>query len=167
MLKVHWGERSIFGIYPKGTVAGLTREDKSAGGKEVQIHGTDENGNPGTFWGFEEYFTTAHGLVVKDFRQAVRICNIDVANLISGAGAADLIDLMISGNYKIDSEENGMGVWYVNRTIQAHLHKQALTKVGAGAGLSYENYQGKPVLMFLGCPVRRMDCLLNTEDRVV
>jgi hypothetical protein len=167
ILKVHWGERSVFGVYPKGTKAGLTRIDHSAGGKLVQIHGTDENGNAGTFWGYEEEFKTDHGLVVKDFRQAARIANIDVPALVSGTGAADLIDLMISANYKIDSEENGQGVWYVNRTVEAHLHKQALTKVGAGAGLTFDNYQGKRVLMFLGCPVRRMDALLTSEARVV
>lgn len=166
ILKVHWGDRSVFGVYPKGTTAGLTRKDHSVGNKMVQIHGTDENGNPGTFWGYEEEFMTDHGLVVKDYRQAVRIANIDVSNLVSGTGAADLIDLMISANYKIDSLENGKGVWYVNRTIHAHLHKQALTKVGAGAGLTFDNYQGEKVLMFLGDPVRTMDALLNSEAAV-
>lgn len=166
ILKVHWGERSVFGIYPAGTQAGISRKDHSAGGKLVQIHGTDENGNPGTFWGYEEEFMTDHGLVVKDYRQAARIANIDVVLLKSGVGAADLIDLMISANYKIDSLSNGKGVWYVNRTIEAFLHKQALTKVGAGAGLSFENFEGKQILTFLGDPVRRMDALLNSEDRV-
>lgn len=167
MLKVHWGDLSVFGIYPKGTTAGLTREDKSAGGKEVQIQGIDQNGNPGTYWGFEEYFTTNHGLVVKDFRQAVRIANIDVSNLQTGINAADLYDLMVSAEYKIDSLENGMGVWYCNRTIMAALDKQATSKVSAGAGLSYENYQGQRVLMFRGCPIRLMDCMVNSEARVV
>lgn len=164
--KIHWGERSIFGIYPKGTVAGLQRIDHSAGGKLVKIPGVDVNGNAGDFWGYEEEFITNHGLVVKDYRQAARIANIDVSNLVSGSGAADLIDLMISADYKIDSQENGQGVWYVNRTIEAHLHKQALTKVGAGAGLRFDNYQGERVLMFLNCPVRRMDAILLTESRV-
>lgn len=167
ILKVHWGERSIFGVYPSGTKAGLSRMDHSAGGKLVKIPGIDENGNAGDFWGYEEEFMTDHGLVVKDYRQAARIANIDVSNLVSGTGAADLIDLMISADYKIDSQENGQGVWYVNRTIEAHLHKQALTKVGAGAGLTFDNYQGQRVLMFLGSPIRRMDALLNTEARVV
>lgn len=167
ILKVHWGERSVFGIYPTGTSSGITRIDHSAGGKLVKIPGIDENGNAGDFWGYEEEFMTDHGLVVKDFRQAARVCNIDVSNLKTGVGAADIIDLMISADYKIDSKENGMGVWYVNRTIEAFLHKQALTKVGAGAGLTFDNYQGKPVLMFLGSPVRRMDALLNSEARVV
>lgn len=167
ILRVQWGENACFGIYPEGSKSGLTRIDHSAGGKLVQIHGIDKNGNPGTFWGYEEEFMTDHGLVVKDYRQAARICNIDVSNLVSGVGAADLIDLMISADYKIDSKSNGKGAWYVNRTVYAHLHKQSLTKVGAGAGLTYENYQGKPVLMFLGSPVRLMDAMLNTEARVV
>lgn len=167
ILKVHFGERSVFGIYPKGTTAGLTRIDRSKGGSLVKIEGLDENGNAGSFWGYEENFLTDHGLVVKDFRQCARICNIDVSNLVSGSGAADLIDLMISADYKIDSLENGQGVWYVNRTVHAALHKQSLTKVGAGAGLTYDNYQGKRVLMYLDSPVRTMDSLLNSEARVV
>lgn len=165
ILKIHWGERSIFGVYEAGTTSGIKRIDHSAGGKLVQIPGLDENGNSGNFWGYEEEFHTDHGLVVKDFRQAARVANIDVPALVAGTGA-DLIDLMISADYKIDSQENGKGVWYMNRTLFAHLHKQALTKVGAGAGLTFDNYQGERVLMFLGCPVRLMDGLLNTEAAV-
>ncbi len=166
ILRVQWGERSVFGVYPRGTSFGLTRTDRSAGGKLVQIAGTTAAAAAGVFYGYEEQFDTDHGLVVKDYRQAARICNIDPALLILGTGP-DLIDLMISAHYKLDNPEDGMGAWYVNRTVQAHLHKQSLTKVGAGAGLTYDNYQGKPVLMFLGAPVRRMDALLSTEDRVV
>lgn len=167
MLLVHWGERSVFGVYPAGSQAGLKRVDRSAGGKLVPINALDSSGNAGTIWGYEEQFEIDHGLVVKDYRQAARVANIDPALLKSGTGAADLIDLMISAHYKIHTQENGQGVWYVNRTIEAFLHKQSLTKVGAGAGLNYDNYQGKKVLMFLGKPVRRMDALLNTEDQVV
>lgn len=166
ILLAFWGERSIFGVYPKGTQAGLKRTDRSKGGQQVQISALDSDGNAGSFWGYEEQFEIDHGLVVKDYRQAARVANIDPALLVSGVGAADLIDLMISAFYKIHSPSNGMGVWYVNRTIEAHLHKQALTKVGAGAGLSYENFEGKPVLKFLGMPVRRADAILNTEDEV-
>lgn len=167
ILKVHWGERSVFGIYPSGSQSGIKRIDHSAGGKLVQINALDSAGNAGSFWGYEEEFSCDHGLVVKDFRQAARICNIDLSNLKSGTGAADLIDLMISAEYKIDSKENGQGVWYVNRTIEAFLHKQALAKVSGGHGLTFGNYQGEQVLMFLGCPIRRMDALMNSEAQVV
>lgn len=165
IVKVHWGERSVFGVYPKGTTAGISREDMSPGNKKVQIQGTDENSNAGTYWGYEEDFTTDHGLVVKDYRQAARICNIDVSLLAAGTGA-DLTDLMISANYKINDLNNGQGVWYCNRTVEAALHKQALAQTKAGGGLTFDNYQGKKILHFLGDPIKRMDNLLNTEALV-
>jgi hypothetical protein len=166
ILLLHWGERSMFGIYPAGSQAGLKRTDRSKGGNLVQITANDENGNSGVFYGYEEQFEVDHGLVVKDYRQGARIANIDVTLLKSGNAAADLIDLMISASYKIFNPENGKGIWYVNRTIEAFLHKQALSKVTAGAGLTFDNYEGKQVLMFLGRPVRRSDTLLNTESQV-
>jgi hypothetical protein len=166
ILKVHWGEHSVFGIYPQGTQAGLKRTDRSEGGRLVQIQGLDQNGNPGTFWGYEEQFEVDHGLVVKDYRQAARIANIDTIDLF-GMNPADLIDLMISADYRIHTKQNGKGIWYVNRTIEAILHKQALTKVGVGGGLSFDNYQGQKVLTFLGDPIRRSDALLNSEARVI
>lgn len=163
--RIHWGERALFGIYPKDTTAGLKRTDRSAGGKEVQIQMLDVNGNAGSVWGFEEDFEIDHGLVVKDFRQAARGPNIDISDLVAGTGA-DLIDMMISMHYKIHNPQNGTGVWYVNRTLEGMLHKQSLTKVAAGAGLTYDNYQGKKILTFLGYPIRRADAVLNTEDAV-
>jgi hypothetical protein len=165
ILLAFWGERSIFGVYPKGTQMGLKRTDRSAGNKEVQITALDTNSNTGAFWGYEEQFEIDHGLVVKDYRQGSRIANLDVSDLVAGTGA-DLIDLMISAHYKIHNPQNGNGVWYVNRTIEAHLHKQSLTQVVAGAGRTYDNYQGKKVLTFLGHPIRRSDALLNTEAQV-
>lgn len=167
ILLVHWGENSVFGIYPEGTQAGLKRIDRSQGNTQVQIAALDSAGDAGSFWGFEEQFEIDHGLVVKDYRQAGRIANIDPALLLSGVAAANLIDLMISLKYRIHNPQNGQGVWYVNRSIEAFLHKQSLTAVGAGAGLTYDNYQGQKILTFLGMPVRRSDALLNTEDRVV
>lgn len=155
---IHWGEQSLFGIYPNDTTAGLKRTDHGV----VQIIGTDENGNTGTFMGYEEQFETDHGLVVKDYRQAARIANIDISELQAGSGD-DLIESMIMASYKIDNPEQGKGCWYVNRTIEAFLHLQALNKVGAGGGITFQNFEGKQVMMFLGRPVRRMDAILNTE----
>lgn len=166
IFKIHWGPQSVFGIYPKGTKAGISREDMSPNHKLVQIQGLDENGNTGTFWGYEEDFMTDHGLVVKDYRQAARIANIDVSNLISGSGAADLINLMIDANFKIHNRKIGNGVWYCNSTIHAHLYKQARTAVGAGGGLTYDNVDGKPVLFFMGEPIRMVDAILDTEEAV-
>ena len=165
MILVHWGEQSVFGIYPKGTQSGLRRVDHSMGGKLIKIPGLDEFGNVGDFWGYEEQFLTDHGIVVKDFRQVARIANIDVSDLVAGTGA-DLIDLMISADHLIENSSNGQGIWYVNRTIEAALHKSAISKVTAGAGLTFDNYQGERVLHFLDKPVRRMDALVTSESQV-
>jgi hypothetical protein len=162
---VLWGERSVFGIYPKGTQSGLKRTDRSTGGNLVQINALDVNGNAGNFWGYEEQFEIDHGLVVKDYRQVVRICNIDPALLIAGTGP-DLIELMAKALYTVDSLENGTPVFYMNRTLEAWLDLQSMGKVGAGGGVTYENYQGKPILHFRKVPVRRADALVNTEDRI-
>lgn len=167
ILLTHWGPQSIFGVYPAGTQAGLKRTDRSSGQQRVQIQGTDELGNPGMFWGYEEDFAIDHGVVVKDYRQGARIANIDISDLQSGTGAADLIKLMILATKKIQYSNVGRGVFYCNRTIEAFLHLQALEKVSAGAGLRFENYQGGQVLMFLGRPVRVCDSMLNSEAQVV
>ena len=58
------------------------------------------------------------------------------------------------------------GKIYLNSTLMSFLDEQALAKVGAGGGLTYQNYQGEPVLMFRGWQIREMDIMLNTEARV-
>ena len=164
---IYWGEQTAFGVYPAGTQYGITRRDEG----RVQIHGVDEFGNNGTFWGFEENFMFDHGLVIKDYRGVACVRNIDISELVAGTvNAADILKLMTRAHYKVPAairEANkGKGVWYMNSTITAILHEQALAKVGAGGGLTFDNYQGEQVMMFLGNPIREQDCILNTEGAV-
>lgn len=165
ILMVNWGPQSIFGVYPAGTQAGLKRTDYSAGGKLVQLQGLDTSGNPGTFYGYDEIFEIDHGLVVKDFRQACRISNIDVSNAKANVSAADLIDLLITASYRLDDAQGA--IIYMNRTMHGVLHKQARTSVSVGGGLTFDNYEGQKLLHFNGMPIRIQDSILNTEARVV
>lgn len=165
ILMVNWGPQSIFGVYPAGTQAGLKRTDYSAGGKLVQLQGLDAAGNTGTFYGYDEIFELDHGLVVKDWRQASRIANIDVSNLIANTSAADLIDLLITASYKLDDPMGA--IIYLNRTVHAILHKQARAEVSTGGGLTFMNYGGEQVLSFNGMPIRIADSILNSEARVI
>lgn len=165
ILCVVWGPNSVFGAYPKGTMGGLQRTDRSKSGP-VKFLGTDVNGNPGEIWGYEEEFVTNHALIVKDYRYISRIANIDHATLKSGVGAADLIDAMIDMLNVIEDLEAGQPVIYMNRTVKAFLDKQALSKVGAGGGLTYDNFGGKRLLHFNEVPIRRCDAMLSTEDRI-
>lgn len=165
ILMVNWGPQSIFGVYPAGTQAGLKRTDYSAGGKLVQLQGLDAAGNTGTFYGYDEIFELDHGLVVKDFRQAARICNIDVSNAVANTSAADLQDLMITASYKLDDPTGA--IIYMNRVLHAVLHKQVRSGVSTGGGITFMNYGGEQVLSFNGMPIRIADSLLNTEAAVV
>lgn len=165
ILMVNWGPQSIFGVYPAGTNAGLKRTDYSAGGKLVQLQGLDAAGNTGTFYGYDEIFELDHGLVVKDWRQAARIANIDVSNLVTNTTPADLIDQLITASYKLDDPMGA--IIYMNRTVHAILHKQARAEVSTGGGLTFMNYGGEQILSFNGMPIRIADSILNTEARIV
>lgn len=165
ILMVNWGPQSIFGVYPAGTNAGLKRTDYSAGGKLVQLQGLDAAGNTGTFYGYDEIFELDHGLVVKDWRQAARIANIDVSNLVTNTTPSDLIDQLITASYKLDDPMGA--IIYMNRTVHAILHKQARAEVSTGGGLTFMNYGGEQILSFNGMPIRIADSILNTEARIV
>lgn len=164
ILFVDWSEQTIFGIYPAGTQAGIKRTSK----EDVQIIGTTETGATGTFWGYEEGFEIDHGLVIKDYRAGARICNIDIPALKAGGiSAADLLKFMTRAHYRIPAAvRTGKGYVYMNSTIASFLHEQALEKVGAGGGLTFQNYQGEMVMMFLGRQVVVTDALLNSEATV-
>jgi hypothetical protein len=160
---VTWGETSVHLIYPEGTTGGLSREDKGKSVKDVQV-----GAQTGLLDVYREKFMWTVGLAIADWRGVVRIANIDVTTLTNDAATgANLIDLMIDAYYKLDNanQPGGNTVIYTSRTIAAFLHKQAMNK--KNMNLTIEQFAGKPVVMFLGHPIRRMDTLLETEARVV
>jgi hypothetical protein len=157
---VAWGEDTVHGIFPKGSKAGLIHEDFG----EVTVEVTA--GVAGArMRAFQERYQWKNGLVVKDWRYVVRIANIDASDL-SGGSATDLVDHLEQAD-EIIPNSLGKRVLYMNRRVSRYLRKQARTDVAAGGGLNFENYQGKPVLMFGSTPIRKVDAILNTEARVV
>lgn len=157
-----WGEKSVHGIFPKGTVAGIQHND----------FGEQTVDNAGGVTGakmrvYQDQFTLKAGVVVKDWRYAVRIPNIDISNLVAKSTAADLIELMIKAIHRIPGFGAGMKcAFYMNRTCHQMLDIQKRDDVQVGGQLSYMDVDGKPVLAFRGIPVRRCDALLETETVV-
>jgi hypothetical protein len=157
---VAWGEETVFGMFPKGSKAGLTHEDFG----EVTVEVTA--GIAGNrMRALQERYVWQAGLVVKDWRYVVRICNIDASDLL-GATPPDLVDFMEQADELIPNEL-GQRVFYMNRRARRILRKIARTDVTSGGGLTYGNWAGKPTLMFGDVPIRRVDAILNTEARVV
>ena len=159
---VTWGGQSTYGIFPKGSKAGLTHEDL---GLETIETTAGIAGN--RMRGYRDRFCWKNGLVVKDWRYNVRIPNLDISNLVAKSSAADLIELMIKAVHRVPNLRAGRPVFYMNRTVFQMLDIQRRDDVVAGGGLSYQTVDGVITPMFRGIPVRTCDSLLEDEARVV
>jgi hypothetical protein len=167
ILLVGWGENKIFGVFPKGSKAGLTHQD--LGLDDV----TDADGNE--YQAYKDIWTWKNGLVVKDWRYGVRIANIDVSDLIALTGtqaltaATSIIKLMSRSIDRIPSPESANLAFYVNRTVASHLRIIALEKSSSAVTIEPAiNQFGNNIreMRFLGIPVRLTDRLTEAEAQV-
>lgn len=156
-----WDENTISGIFPKGSKAGLIHEDK---GEQTVYFGTGLGQT--RMDALVEKWQWKAGIALKDWRYAVRICNLDISDL-NAANVKTIINLMEQASETL-GYGNGLGkpVFYMNRTVRRFLRREARESVGTGGGLTFENFAGKRVLMFGDIPIRRCDHLLNTEALV-
>jgi hypothetical protein len=167
---VTWSEKATFLINPKGTPAGIQREDM--GLQRV----TDANGDP--YYVKEELFRCHIGVAVKDWRYNARVANIDVSDML--AGNVDLYKFLRQALYKLPSTFStrmkgadgtfnanasieGRTVIYMNRDVL-----QALDALGTNSGnaalmLKPDELEGRTVMTYRGIPIEVTDALLSTE----
>lgn len=153
-----WGMDTVHGIFPQGSQAGLLHEDLGV------IDVLDTNGNP--FRAYADRWQWKTGLVLRDWRFAVRICNIDISALTTESSAADLTKLMIKATKRIPKGGMGRAVWYMNRTVEQMLDIQRYNNVGSGGGVTYQNVDGVEMMYFRGRPIKTVDAILENETRV-
>jgi len=170
---VQWGMDATHLIYPKNSMAGISRKDH---GEQRVLDGAGD-----AFYAFEETFRWNLGLVVRDFRKVVRIANIDSSDL--AAGTVDIYAFMrkayyqwhgarqankgtaMLGNVGDGNFSMGRGAIYCNKDVF-----EALDAAGTNAGSS-DNFirlrpmeiDGKEVMTYRGFPIRQVDQLVNTE----
>jgi len=155
---VCWGPNSVYGIFPKGSKAGLMHEDLGL----VTVETTA--GIAGNrMRAYQDHWQWKCGVSVKDWRYAVRIPNIDISNLVGKSSAADLIELMIKAIHRIPNLGMGKPVFYMNRSCFQMLDIQFRDALISGAGLRADNIEGKVQYSFRGIPIRKCDALLETE----
>ena len=153
---ITWGDLHTHLLYPKGSQMGLLHTDKGA---QTAV---DNNGN--MYEVYRDHFKWDVGMTVRDFRSTCRIANIDTTAL-EGDDAPDLIKLMVEAYHKVNRfAKTGKTVIYCNDTIQTHLHFQAMNKTNVK--LSIQEYEGRPIVSFLGIPVKCADQIKNTEKAV-
>jgi hypothetical protein len=157
---IGWSERTLTGIFPKGSEAGISHQDL---GEDVVEVTAGVAGN--RMMAFRDHYVWKAGITVRDWRYAVRICNIDVSDLVAGTGA-DLVALMIRATHRIPSKRSVRLAFYMNRTCIEQLDVQRRADVAA-AGMTYKEVDGFDIPFFRGIPIRTVDQLTLTEARVV
>lgn len=159
---VVWGAQTVFGIFPKGSKAGLTHTDLGLDVVETTSGVAGER-----MMAYRDRWQWKCGLAVRDWRFTVRIANIDISDLVANTSPADLTELMIKAMHRIPNIRMGRPAFYMNRTCFQQLDIQRLDSVTAGGGLTYDNVDGKIMPRFRQVPIRIVDALPETEAQVV
>lgn len=157
-----WSNNTVHGVFPKGSTAGLEHQDL---GEQDEF---DANGD--RYRAYMDLWKWKPGLVVRDWRYAVRIANVDVDDLASNAPTIDLQKLMAMAIHRIPSLAMGRAAFYMNRTVAQWLDVQSMGRGGVTSTVQYTqtmDQQGEIITRFRGIPVRTVDTLANNEARVV
>ena len=171
---VVWGDQTVYCPFPKGSKAGLIHEDL---GEQTVYTPSSLGGTTASATDRMQALVTRYqwktGLVVKDWRYAARICNIDVTDIAALTNEqaptgvfTHLVHQMTKAVCRIPNLSMGRPVFYMNRTVYTGLMRQALEKSVSALSIQSALTQfGTPVSWgsFLGIPMRCCDAILNTE----
>jgi len=169
---VVWGPNTVTGIFPKGSKAGIEHEDLGV------IDAFDANNN--RYRAYADHWKWKCGLVVKDWRYVVRICNIKLADLLAqgttqaATASTAVIKMMVRAMARIPHMGMGTPVFYAPRTVKEFLAVAALDKSNAAVKVVEATNQFGSVApgwvqketQFFGIPVRTCDQLLTSEATV-
>jgi hypothetical protein len=163
---IGWGPESVFGTYPNGSQAGLQIQDKG-----LVTVGDETNGY---YEALRTYFEWSCGLVVKDWGNVVRLCNLDVSGLATAGTdsdtSANLIMLMLDMIERVRNWGNAdRWAFYANRRVRTALRKQLINRSNTLIALEKLTGPGgiiRNTLTFDGIPVRRVDKLGIAETQI-
>lgn len=155
MWMVTWSPDTVFGITPKGFVAGLEALD-------MGIQYVDD-GTGKTFPAYCMDWNWKLGFGVKDARYLVRIANIDATAL--NPTSDTLIPALIDAYVRNNDPKMGRTVIYCNRQVWAGLWHQARNNTKQST-LQVGTEEGQPFVRFMGIPIEITDGLQATEAAV-
>lgn len=164
ILLVYWGPSTIYGIIPKGTVAGLQR---TYYGEQVMQDASDGS-NTGRMVVYQTHFVWNVGLTVPDWRSVVRVPNIDKSLLTPDASTgANLPNLMFEALERVPAAvaARGRPVFYMSRQLLTALRQQMANGIKTST-LTYQELGGIKVPDFQGIPIRRVDGMSADEALV-
>lgn len=163
-LIVH-GTESFFGVVPKNGNVGLKHFTSGV----IDLDDVDENGiHHGTYQGYRDRFQWQVGICLKDYRQVVRACNIDVTKLSTFGNSSDqsanLLEKINEMTNKVENLNTGRPVIYMNRTLKQAWEQQLLKSLYIERTM--DQATGALTTSYKGIPIHIDDMILNTEERV-
>jgi len=151
-----WGENTVHGIYPKGSMAGLHSQDLG----EITLQDNDG----GRFQGYRSHYQWKLGLSVRDWRYIVRVANIDLSALDDAAAQKTLYRDMIKAMHAVPSAGTNRGTFYCGAAVSAMLDLAAVDKANASLGM--KEVFGEEVLAFRRRPIRECNAILENETEI-
>ena len=157
---LHFSEDTISGIYPKGSTAGLKRQDKG------KITLRDDRGFP--FEGYQTHYKWQAGVTLSDWRGCSRLANIEVSKLLDASSEyftsnALLFKLMDAKNAIKTNYLGGVRL-YVPREVYTALEKFALDKSQNAVKIVESANQFKTT--FFGIPIEICESI-SLDEAVV
>jgi hypothetical protein len=163
------GEDSVFGIYPKGSQAGLQVIDRG-------IQTVEDPNNAGYYFdAYVSVFKWKGGIAIKDYRNVVRVCNIDVSNLATASNSTDssanILKYMSQAIDYLPPDHKGLRpVFLMTRDTLSMLRIKMQDKSNVYLGLGDLYNESIPRHMrpvtFMGIPCLRMDSITETEATI-
>lgn len=155
---VCWGPMRVYGIFPKNIgTAGFIRTF------DGMHNAAADNGKTLRVW--QNTYKWHAGLVVADWRSAIRIANLDISLLKASApGETKLVDLLVTAIERVRGVGPKSPQIYMSEQMKTFLRLQIRKE--SNVNLTFENVAGKEVMMFDGIPVNKVD-QLTLEETVV
>jgi len=157
---VGWGERTVAGIYPKNSQAGLKMRDL---GEQ-----TVEDADGKKFQAVSTLFNWKAGLAVRDLRQIASVRNIDVSTLkgMTSANKVAMIENFIYAKNRVRNLDAGKFQWYLSDSMYTFLETYLIDK--NNVHVTRQELMGKPPQIYLsGIPVFKLDAISETEAKLV
>jgi hypothetical protein len=170
------GDQTFYSIYPKGTKAGLTFENKGDVVPAFTSNGTQR------YEAYTSYFSRNGGIAIEDWRYIVRMANIDTTTAgLAGATPPDLFAIMskavvrlptagqnVSGITKTDAPDRIAPpvrlIFVCDRTSREYMDIQAIRD--KNVLLRPEDYAGRPIVNFRNIAIKVSDQILDTEATI-
>src|SRR5512139_383532 len=153
---IEFGEKKVFGLYPKNLPGGLQIEDL---GKHTKEWGSGKLSEV-----LRTHFTWFAGLEIDDERCVQRISSIGTT--VGGVANFDEELLIQAKNQLPGSGEDPGTVIFCNRIVKTQMDIRAVSQKG-NTYFTQDNASGdvwgRPVTRFQGIPVMTAEKILNTE----